>query len=74
MRQPKLSGEQMRRFYTLIAGTDPRQLEFGFALWTGNMVRTLTGTASSSPGAGQRHLPDPVDRPFRPCGCPKLRA
>src|SRR5215212_601926 len=40
-RQPKLSGEQMRRLYTLIAGADPRQLEFGFALWTRDMVRTL---------------------------------
>src|SRR5919107_743304 len=26
-RPPKLSGEQMRRLYTLIAGADPRQLE-----------------------------------------------
>jgi transposase len=40
-RPPKLSGEQMRRLYTLIAGADPRQLEFGFALWTRDMVRTL---------------------------------
>ena len=31
----------MRRLYTLIAGADPRQLEFGFALWTRDMVRTL---------------------------------
>jgi transposase len=36
-----LSGEQMRRLYTLIAGADPRQLEFAFALWTRDMVRTL---------------------------------
>src|SRR3954452_21009719 len=40
-RPPTLSGEQMRRLYTLIAGADPRQLEFGFALWTRDMVRTL---------------------------------
>src|SRR3954451_144690 len=40
-RPPKLSGEQMRRFYTLIAGSDPRQLEFAFALWTRDMVREL---------------------------------
>ena len=40
-RQPKLSGEQMRQLYTLIAGTDPRQLEFGFTLWTRDMLRTL---------------------------------
>ena len=40
-RPPKLSGEQMRRLYTLIAGADPRQLEFGFALWTRDLVREL---------------------------------
>src|SRR6187549_548961 len=40
-RPPKLTGEQMRRLYTLIAGTDPRQLEFGFALWTRELVREL---------------------------------
>src|SRR4051812_4588491 len=40
-RPPKLSGEQMRRLYTLIAGADPRQLEFAFALWTRDMVREL---------------------------------
>jgi transposase len=40
-RPPKLTGEQMRRLYTLVAGTDPRQLQFEFALWTRDMVRTL---------------------------------
>jgi transposase len=40
-RPPKLSGEQMRRLYTLITGTDPRQLEFDFALWTRDLVRQL---------------------------------
>jgi transposase len=40
-RPPKLTGEQMRRLYTLIAGADPRQLEFAFALWTRDMVREL---------------------------------
>jgi transposase len=40
-RPPKLSGEQMRRLYALIAGADPRQLEFGFALWTRDLVREL---------------------------------
>jgi len=40
-RPPKLTGEQMRRLYTLIAGSDPRQLEFAFALWTRDMVREL---------------------------------
>ena len=36
-RPPKQSGGPMRRLYTLIAGTDPRQLEFEFALWTRDM-------------------------------------
>jgi len=40
-RAPKLSGDQLRRLYTLIVGTDPRQLEFPFALWTREMVREL---------------------------------
>ena len=40
-RPPKLTGEQMRRLYTLIVGADPRRLEFGFALWTRDMVREL---------------------------------
>ena len=39
-RPPKLSGEQMRRIYTLV-GSDPRQLKFDFALWTRDMVREL---------------------------------
>ena len=40
-RRPKLTGEQMRRLYTLITGSDPRQLEFEFALWTRELVRAL---------------------------------
>ncbi|NLT57143.1 MAG: IS630 family transposase [Actinomycetales bacterium] len=40
-RPPKISAEQLRRLYTLIVGTDPRQLEFDFGLWTREMVRTL---------------------------------
>jgi transposase len=40
-RPPKLSGDQLRRIYTLIVGSDPRQLEFGFAPWTREMVREL---------------------------------
>src|SRR6266540_2251962 len=40
-RPPKLSGEQMRRLYTLVVGHDPRQLEFEFGLWTREMVRAL---------------------------------
>jgi transposase len=40
-RPPKLSGDQLRRVYTLVVGTDPRQLSFEFALWTREMVREL---------------------------------
>ena len=40
-RPPKLSGNQVRRLYALIVGSDPRQLSFGFALWTREMVREL---------------------------------
>jgi transposase len=40
-RPRKLSGEQLRRLYTLIVGRDPRQLQFEFALWTREMVRVL---------------------------------
>lgn len=40
-RPRKLTGQQIRRIYTLIVGADPRQLSFGFALWTREMVREL---------------------------------
>lgn len=40
-RPKKLSGAALRRVYTLIVGNDPRQLSFGFALWTREMVREL---------------------------------
>jgi transposase len=40
-RPPKLSGEQLRRLYTLITGADPRQLQFEFALWTREMIAEL---------------------------------
>jgi transposase len=40
-RPPKLSGAQLRRLYTLIVGADPRQMQFGFALWTREMVREV---------------------------------
>ena len=40
-RPPRLALLQMRRLWTLIAGTDPRQLQFDFALWTTEMVHEL---------------------------------
>lgn len=40
-RPPKLTAEQGRRIYTLVVGTDPRQLQFEFALWTRDMVGQL---------------------------------
>lgn len=40
-RPPKLGAEQMTRLYTLIVGNDPRQLSFGFALWTRSMIADL---------------------------------
>jgi transposase len=40
-RPPKLGGPQMARLYALIAGQDPRQLQFEFALWTREMVREV---------------------------------
>src|SRR6266508_1277254 len=36
-----LSDEQMVRLYTLIAGKDPRQYSFEFALWTRGLVADL---------------------------------
>jgi hypothetical protein len=35
---PKLDDTAMRRLYTLITGSDPRQLQFEFALWTREVV------------------------------------
>jgi transposase len=40
-RPPRLGPLQMRRLWTLIAGADPRQLQFDFALWTTEMIREL---------------------------------
>ena len=40
-RPPKLAGPQLSRLYALIAGRDPRQMQFEFALWTREMVREL---------------------------------
>lgn len=40
-RPRKLSGTQMRRVYDLVVGSDPRQLQFEFALWTREMIREL---------------------------------
>ena len=38
---PKLAGPQLSRLYALIAGRDPRQMQFEFALWTREMVREV---------------------------------
>src|SRR4051795_2680837 len=40
-RPPRLSGEQLRRLYTLVAGSNPAQLELEFALWPRELVREL---------------------------------
>lgn len=40
-RPASLSGAQLRRLYTLIVGTNPRQLQFELALWTRDTVRAL---------------------------------
>lgn len=40
-RPPKLAPEQLRRLYELVVGSDPRQLSFGVALWTRQMVQEL---------------------------------
>lgn len=40
-RPTKLTGEQIRRIYTLVVGADPRQMSFDFALWTREMIREL---------------------------------
>lgn len=39
--EAKLSDAQMRELFTLLVGVDPRQLNFGFALWTRAMVADL---------------------------------
>ena len=40
-RPPKLAGPQLARLYALIVGTDPRQMQVEFALWTREMVREV---------------------------------
>ncbi len=56
-RPSKLSGAQMRRIYDLVIGSDPRQLEFEFALWTREMIRELIrrefGVGLSAVGVGR---------------------
>jgi len=37
----KLNDGQLSQLYRLITGNDPRQLSFGFALWTRGMIREL---------------------------------
>lgn len=56
-RPPKLTGAQMRRVYTLVTGSDPRQLQFEFSLWTRDLVRQLIrrefGVALSAVSVGR---------------------
>ena len=56
-RPRKLDGPQLRRIYQLVAGSDPRQLKFEFALWTRDMVRELIrrefGVALSAVSVGR---------------------
>ena len=40
-RPPKLTPTQMRQLYAWVSGSDPRQLQFEFALWTREIVREL---------------------------------
>jgi transposase len=40
-RPRKLQGRQLARLYRMVAGKDPRQLQFPFGLWTRAMVREL---------------------------------
>lgn len=40
-RPAKLEGRQIARLYALIVGSDPRQLQFDYALWTREMVRQV---------------------------------
>lgn len=40
-RPPRLSATQISRLYGFVAGVDPRQLSFDFALWTREMVREV---------------------------------
>jgi transposase len=40
-RQPSLSGEQLKKLYSIIAEKNPLQLKFELALWTRSMVRRV---------------------------------
>src|ERR671923_2150186 len=56
-RPRKLTGVQLRKVYELVAGRDPRQLQFPFALWTRELVRELIrrefGVALSAVSVGR---------------------
>jgi transposase len=51
---PKLNGQQMQRLYALVAGADPRQLQFEFALWTRELVRRLERVSRVRRTTGRR--------------------
>ncbi|MER6760044.1 MULTISPECIES: IS630 family transposase [Amycolatopsis] len=56
-RPPRLNATQISTLYGLVAGVDPRQLSFGFALWTREMVREVIrrefGVALSAVSVGR---------------------
>lgn len=56
-RPPKLDDDQQRQVVEWVAGSDPRQLAFDFALWTRQMVRELIrrefGVQMSSSAVGR---------------------
>ena len=56
-RPTKLTGEQMRRLYTLVTGSNPSQLQLEFTLWTRDLVRALIrrefGVALSAVSVGR---------------------
>ena len=56
-RPTKLNGQQLSRLYALIAGQDPRQMQFEFALWTREMIREVIrrefGVALSAVSVGR---------------------
>lgn len=69
-RPPRLSAEQMRRVYTIVAGTEPRQHAFDFGLWTRDIVREVVrrefgiGLSAVSVGRLLKNLGFSVQKPL----------